>query len=41
MLLNLRYNPPLTIREIILLTEDEVKKWLNDIKEEADMSGMT
>ena len=29
-------SPPLTVREIILLAEDEVKKWLNDIKEKAD-----
>ena len=33
-------SPPLTIREIILLAEDEVKKWLNDIKEKADKSGI-
>ena len=26
---------PLTIREIILLAEDEVKKWFNEIKEKA------
>jgi nucleotide-binding universal stress UspA family protein len=30
----------LTIREIILLAEDEVKKWLSDIKERADKSGI-
>jgi nucleotide-binding universal stress UspA family protein len=29
-------SPPLTIREIILLAEDEVKKWFDDIKEKAD-----
>jgi nucleotide-binding universal stress UspA family protein len=29
-------NTPLTIREIILLAEDEVKKWFDDIKEKAD-----
>ena len=29
-------SPPLTIGEIILLTEDEVKKWFNDIEEKAD-----
>lgn len=29
-------SPPLTIREIILLAEDEVKKWFNHIKEKAD-----
>ena len=29
-------SPPLTIREIILLAEDEVKKWFEDIKEKAD-----
>jgi nucleotide-binding universal stress UspA family protein len=28
--------PPLTIGEIILLAEDEVKKWFDDIKEKAD-----
>jgi nucleotide-binding universal stress UspA family protein len=33
-------SPPMTIREIILLVEDEVKKWLNDIKEKADKSGI-
>jgi nucleotide-binding universal stress UspA family protein len=33
-------SPPLTIREIILLAEDEVKKWFNDIKEKADKSGI-
>jgi nucleotide-binding universal stress UspA family protein len=33
-------SPPLTIREIILLAEDEVKKWLNQIKEKADKSGI-
>jgi nucleotide-binding universal stress UspA family protein len=32
--------PPLTISEIILLAEDEVKKWLNNIKEKADKSGI-
>ena len=31
---------PLTIREIILLAEDEVKKWFDDIKEKADKSGI-
>ncbi len=31
-------SPPLTIREIILLAEDEVKKWFDDIKEKADKS---
>jgi nucleotide-binding universal stress UspA family protein len=29
-------SPPLTIREIILLAEDEVKKWFDDIKEKAN-----
>ena len=29
-------SPPLTIREIILLAENEVKKWFDDIKEKAD-----
>jgi nucleotide-binding universal stress UspA family protein len=33
-------SPPLTMREIILLAEDEVKKWFNDIKEKADKSGI-
>jgi nucleotide-binding universal stress UspA family protein len=33
-------SPSLTIREIILLAEDEVKKWLDDIKEKADKSGI-
>lgn len=33
-------SPPLTIREVILLAEDEVKKWLDDIKEKADKSGI-
>jgi nucleotide-binding universal stress UspA family protein len=28
--------PPLTIREIILLAEDEVRKWFDDIKEKAN-----
>jgi nucleotide-binding universal stress UspA family protein len=33
-------SPPLTTREIILLAEDEVRKWLNNIQERADMSGV-
>jgi nucleotide-binding universal stress UspA family protein len=33
-------SPPLTIREIILLAEDEVKKWFDDIKEKADKSSI-
>jgi nucleotide-binding universal stress UspA family protein len=33
-------SPPLTIREIILLAEDELKKWFDDIKEKADKSGI-
>ena len=33
-------SPSLTIREIILLAEDEVKKWFNDIKEKADRNGI-
>jgi nucleotide-binding universal stress UspA family protein len=33
-------SPPLTIREIILLAQDEVKKWFDDIKEKADKSGI-
>jgi nucleotide-binding universal stress UspA family protein len=31
---------PLTIREIILLAEDEVKKWFNEIKEKAAQSSI-
>jgi nucleotide-binding universal stress UspA family protein len=33
-------SPPMTIREIILLAEDEVKKWFDDIKEKADKSSI-
>ncbi|HEX5977155.1 MAG TPA: universal stress protein [Nitrososphaeraceae archaeon] len=33
-------SPPLTIREIILLAEDEVKKWFDVIKEKADKSSI-
>jgi nucleotide-binding universal stress UspA family protein len=33
-------SPPLTIREIIFLAEDEVKKWFDDIKEKANKSGV-
>jgi nucleotide-binding universal stress UspA family protein len=33
-------SPPLTIREVILLAEDEVKKWFDDIKKSADESGI-
>jgi nucleotide-binding universal stress UspA family protein len=33
-------SPPLTVREIILLAEDEVKKWFNEIKEKADQSSI-
>ena len=33
-------SPPLTLREIISLAEDEVKKWFNDIKERADRNGI-
>jgi nucleotide-binding universal stress UspA family protein len=33
-------SPPLTIREIILLAEEEVKKWFDDIKEKADKNGV-
>ena len=33
-------SPPLTIGEIILLAEDEVKKWFDVIKEKADKSGI-
>ena len=31
---------PLTIRDVILLAEDEVKKWFDDIKKSADESGI-
>ena len=33
-------SPPMTIREIILLAENEVNKWFNDIKEKADRNGI-
>jgi nucleotide-binding universal stress UspA family protein len=33
-------SPPLTMGEIILLAEDEAKKWFDDIKEKADKSGI-
>jgi nucleotide-binding universal stress UspA family protein len=33
-------SPPLTTREIILLAEDGVKKWFDDIKEKADKSSI-
>jgi nucleotide-binding universal stress UspA family protein len=33
-------SPPLTMGEIILLAEDEAKKWFDDIKEKADRSGI-
>ncbi|HKG89492.1 MAG TPA: universal stress protein [Nitrososphaeraceae archaeon] len=33
-------SPPLTVREIILLAEDEAKEWFNKIKEKADESGI-
>jgi nucleotide-binding universal stress UspA family protein len=33
-------SPPLTIREIIMLAEDEVEKWFNEIKEKADQSSI-
>lgn len=33
-------SPPLTIREVILLAEDEVKKWFDDIKKNADENGI-
>jgi nucleotide-binding universal stress UspA family protein len=33
-------SPPLTVREIILLAEDEVKKWFNEIKEKANQSSI-
>ncbi len=33
-------SPPLTTREIIMLAEDGVKKWFNEIKEKADQSSI-
>lgn len=33
-------SPPLTVKEIILLVEDEAKKWFDKIKEKADESGI-
>jgi len=33
-------NPPLTVKEIILLAEDEAKIWFDKIKEKADKSGI-
>jgi nucleotide-binding universal stress UspA family protein len=33
-------SPPLTIREVILLAEDEVKKWFDDIKKSVDEHGI-
>ena len=33
-------SPPLTIREIIMLAEDGVKKWFNEIKEKADQGSI-
>ncbi|HYZ59692.1 MAG TPA: universal stress protein [Nitrososphaeraceae archaeon] len=33
-------SPPLTIKEFILLAEDEVKKWFDDIKEKTDKSSI-
>jgi nucleotide-binding universal stress UspA family protein len=33
-------SPPLTVKEIILLAEDEAKKWFDEIKEKADESGI-
>jgi nucleotide-binding universal stress UspA family protein len=33
-------SPPLTMGEIILLAEDEAKKWFDDIKEKADRRGI-
>src|SRR5919108_6284856 len=33
-------NPPLTVKEIILLAEDEAKIWFDEIKEKADKSSI-
>src|SRR5215216_3912780 len=33
-------SPPLTIKEIILLAEDEAKIWFDKIKDKADKSGV-
>src|ERR687898_3484831 len=33
-------SPPLTIKEIILLAEDQAKIWFDKIKEKADKSGI-
>ena len=33
-------SPPFTIREIIMLAEDEVIKWFNEIKEKANQSSI-
>ena len=33
-------SPPLTVKEIILLAEDEAKKWFDKTKEKADKSGI-
>jgi nucleotide-binding universal stress UspA family protein len=33
-------SPPLTVREIILLAEDEAKNWFNKINEKVDESGI-
>ena len=33
-------SPPLTIREIILLAEDEAKKWFDKIKAAANKNGI-
>src|SRR5919109_826434 len=33
-------SPPLTVKEIILLAQDEAKKWFDKIKEKADKRGI-
>jgi nucleotide-binding universal stress UspA family protein len=33
-------SPPLTIKEIVLLAEDEAKKWFDEIKEKANKKGI-
>ena len=33
-------SPPLTVKEIVLLAEDEAKKWFDEIKEKANKKGI-
>ena len=33
-------SPPLTVKEIVLLAEDEAKKWFDEIKEKANKRGI-